>query len=131
MSDCIFCKIISKEIPSAKVYEDDKILVFLDIKPVNKGHVLMIPKEHHEMMVDVPDELISYIFVKARALMKVIKQAMAADFVILSVVGLDVPHFHVHLVPRYNDDGLDNWWPTKEYEEGEIDQVLEKIKNNL
>jgi len=129
--DCIFCKIIANEIPCAKIYEDDKVISFLDINPVNKGHVLVIPKEHHQMMVDTPDELVAYIFTKAKELMKVIKKAVEADFVIVSVVGIDVPHFHVHLVPRYNDDGLTNFWPTKKYEEGEIEEYAEKIKNEL
>jgi len=131
MSECIFCKIIAGEIPCAKVYEDEKLIAFLDINPVNKGHVLIIPKEHHQMMVDTSDDLVSYIFVKAKGLMKVIKKAVEADFVIVSVVGIDVPHFHVHLVPRYNDDGLAGWWPTKKYEEGEIEEYAEKIKNAL
>jgi histidine triad (HIT) family protein len=131
MADCIFCKIIAGEIPSAKVYEDDKILAFLDINPVNKGHVLIIPKEHHQMMVDTPDELVAYIFTKAKELMKVIEKAVKADFVIVSVVGIDVPHFHVHLVPRFEDDGLAGWWPTKKYEEGEMEKYANKIKNSL
>ena len=131
MSDCIFCKIIAGEIPCAKVYEDDKVLAFLDINPVNKGHVLIIPKEHHQMMVDAPDELVAYIFTKAKELMKVIKKALNADFVVVSVVGIDVPHFHVHLVPRFKDDGLENWWPTKKYEENEMQDYVNKIKNAL
>ncbi len=129
--DCIFCKIIAGEIPAAKVYEDDKVLAFLDINPVNKGHVLVIPKTHYKMMIDTPDELVAYIFTKAKELMKAIKKATKADLVIVSVVGEDVPHFHVHLVPRYKNDGLAGWWPTKKYEDGEINQYLEKIKKEL
>jgi len=131
MNECIFCKIVAGDIPAAKIFEDDKILVFLDINPVNKGHLLIIPKDHHQMMVDTPDELVAYIFVKAKELMKVIQKAVAADFVIVSVVGIDVPHFHVHLVPRYKDDGLDNWWPTKKYEEGEVEEYSAQIKQAL
>ena len=129
--DCIFCKIVAKEIPCAKVYEDDKALAFLDINPVNKGHILLIPKEHHQMMVDTPDDLIAYIFTKAKVLMSAIQQGLNADFVAVSVVGVEVPHFHVHLVPRFTNDGLANWWPTKQYEEGELGQYAEKIKKSL
>ncbi|OGY47032.1 MAG: hypothetical protein A3J62_03350 [Candidatus Buchananbacteria bacterium RIFCSPHIGHO2_02_FULL_38_8] len=128
MSDCIFCKIITGEIPAAKVYEDDKVLAFLDINPVNKGHILLIPKEHYQMMVDTPDELVAYIFTKSKELMKAIEKAVEADYVVVSVVGLDVPHFHVHLVPRYKDDGLTGFWPTKKYEEGEMEEYVEKFK---
>lgn len=129
--DCIFCKIVAGEITSYKVYEDDKVIAFLDINPVKPGHILIIPKEHHDMMIDTPDELISYVFIKAKYLMSVLKKAMDADFVILSVVGIDVPHFHIHLTPRYKDDGLDNFWPQEEYEEGQAEEVVKKIKKEL
>lgn len=129
--DCIFCKIVAGEIPSYKVYEDDKIIAFLDINPVKPGHILIIPKDHYDMMIDTPDELISYVFIKAKYLMNILKKAMDADFVVLSVVGVDVPHFHVHLTPRYTDDGLDNFWPQKKYAEGQAEEIAEKIKNAL
>jgi histidine triad (HIT) family protein len=128
---CIFCKIIAGEIPAAKVYEDDKCLAFLDIKPVNPGHVLLIPKEHYPTMVETPDDLVAYLFIKAKALMPVIKQTMQADYVAVSVVGVDVPHFHIHLIPRRFDDGLAGFWPTKTYAEGEMVATAEKIKNAI
>jgi len=131
MEDCIFCKIVKGEIPSAKIYEDDKILAFLDINPVNFGHVLVIPKNHYQMMQDTPDELVCLVFKKAKGLMVVIKATLEADFVAVTVVGTDVPHFHVHLIPRYFNDGLENFWPTKKYGEGEMLAVAEKIKNYL
>ena len=129
--NCIFCKIVSGEIPCAKVYEDEKILAFLDIKPVNLGHVLVIPKEHYANMLETPHDLIAGIFQKSKELMISIKTAMSADFVVLSVVGIDVPHFHIHLLPRYSSDGLHNFWPTKEYGEGEMDNVAEKIRKEV
>jgi len=131
MNDCIFCKIIKGDIPCEKVYEDDTLLAFLDIKPVNPGHFMIIPKEHHEMIQDTPDELVSKVFVKAKSLINPLKEATGADFVALSVVGIDVPHFHVHLVPRFKDDGLANFWPTKEYKEGEAKEIVKKIKEKL
>lgn len=129
MADCIFCKIVAGEIPAAQVYEDEQFLAFLDINPVNPGHVLLIPKAHYPLMTDLPDEIIKDIYVKANVLMGRIKQAMKADLVVLSVVGLDVPHFHIHLLPRYHTDGLANWWPTKKYGANEMDQVAERIRN--
>lgn len=131
MKDCIFCKIVKKEIPVDVIYEDDKTFAFLDINPVNYGHTLVIPKEHYGMMGETPDELVSDIFVKAKKLMKTIKKAMGADFVVAAVVGVDVPHFHVHLIPRYFDDGLNNFWPTKKYKEGEDKKIAEKIRSFL
>ncbi len=130
-TDCIFCKIIAGEIPAEKVYEDDKILAFLDINPVTLGHTLIIPKEHYQMMVDTPDELLCYCFAKSKELMIKIKEAVGADFVTVSVVGLDVPHFHIHLVPRKFSDNLANFWPTTKYLDGEMQKVAEKIKKTL
>jgi len=128
---CIFCKIIKNEIPADKVYEDDKILTFLDINPVTPGHTLVIPKEHYPMMTDTPDELLSYIFTKCKKLMKTLEITFEADFVVVSVVGIDVPHFHVHLIPRKYNDDLVNFWPTKKYAEGEAREIAEKIRNNI
>ncbi|MFA4941587.1 MAG: HIT domain-containing protein [Patescibacteria group bacterium] len=125
--DCVFCKIVAGEIPSYKIYEDDKVLAFLDINPVTSGHTLLIPKEHFKMMVDTPDEMISYLFIRAKELMKTIKKAMNADYVVVSVVGIDVPHFHIHLIPRNFNDGLDNFWPTKKYEEGEVEEIRKQL----
>ncbi len=131
MEDCIFCKIIAEEIPAEKVYEDDKVLAFLDINPVAPGHTLIIPKEHYQMMVDTPDELLCYCFQKSKELMIKIKEAMGADFVSVSVVGLDVPHFHIHLVPRKFSDNLANFWPTTKYAEGEMQEIGKKIRRSL
>jgi histidine triad (HIT) family protein len=126
--DCIFCKIVAGEIPAAKVYEDDKCLAFLDIKPVNFGHVLLIPKGHYPTLGDTPDELVAYLFVKVKELMPKIKETMKADYIAISVVGTDVPHFHIHLLPRYFNDGLADFWPTKEYGDGERFKLGDKMR---
>jgi histidine triad (HIT) family protein len=128
-TNCIFCKIAAGQIPCHKIYEDEKVFVFLDINPVTDGHTLVIPKAHHEMIVDTPDELMSYVFIQAKKLMRVLKEALGAEFVAVSVVGTDVPHFHVHLIPRYKNDGLANFWPTKKYQAGEEEEIIAKIKN--
>lgn len=99
MENCIFCKIAHKEIPSHIVYESDTLLAFLDINPVSKGHVLLIPKDHYTWMQDTPDILISDIFTTSKKLILIMKQGLGCDFVKVSVVGTDVPHFHVHLIP--------------------------------
>ena len=131
MTDCIFCKIIKKEIPAEIVYEDEKVLGFLDIRPVNPGHVLLIPKEHHPYLTETPDRVISDIFVKAKAVMMAIKAAVAADLVVLSIVGEDVPHLHLHLIPRYKKDGLHGFWPTKEAKKEENARIAGKIRECL
>ena len=129
MPDCIFCKIVRKEIPAEIVYEDDKVLAFLDIKPVNPGHALLIPKEHYPMLVDTPDDVIADMFPKAKMLMKNIKSATDCDFVVLSVVGTEVPHFHIHLLPRHKHDGLADFWPTKESKIEERKRIAEKMRD--
>jgi len=129
MENCIFCKIIAGEIPADKIYEDDKILAFLDINPVMPGHVLIIPREHYAMMLDVPDELLGYCFIKAKELMIKTKKAMEVDYISVSVSGIDIPHFHIHLIPRKFNDELPGW-PTKTYAEDEMQKIAEKIKSD-
>lgn len=128
MENCIFCKIIRGEIPTDFVYKDNEIMAFLDINPVSNGHVLIIPREHYKWMYDVPDKILSSIFIKTKKIMKYLKEKMKADFVIQAVVGTDVPHFHIHLLPRKFNDGLSNFWPTKKYKDGEAKKISERIK---
>lgn len=99
--DCIFCKIANKEIPSSIVYEDDKFFAFLDNKPQALGHTLIIPKEHFTWMTDVPDKIIGDIFVTVKSLMKKFIEEKNCEFVKIKVIGKDVPHFHIHLIPQY------------------------------
>ncbi|MCA9485882.1 MAG: HIT family protein [Nanoarchaeota archaeon] len=132
MEDCIFCKIIQEKIPAEKIYEDSEMLAFLDINPVQPGHLLLIPKSHHEWMTDVPDKLLSQLYIKTKDLMKTVKKSFNADYIVLSVVGVDVPHFHIHIIPRFKNDGLQNFWPTKKYkDENEMSQTADKIRENL
>ena len=126
MNECIFCKIVRKEIPKDFIYEDDNFLAFLDIQPVMDGHVLIIPKEHVVWMQEGTDETVGGIFIVAKKLMLALKNALACDYVQVSVGGTDVPHFHVHLMPRYLNDTLTNW-PTKKYKDGEEKELVEKI----
>ena len=135
MEDCIFCKIIKGEIPCTKVYEDDNVLAFLDIGPVNKGHTLVIPKEHHETLLDMPDELLAEVAKATKNVSKAVKEAMEINgFNVLQsnykVSGQLVPHYHIHIIPRLETDGLKHW-PQGKYEEGEAEQVAEKIKKAL
>jgi histidine triad (HIT) family protein len=113
METCVFCRIVRKEIPADIVYSDKHFLAFLDIHPVQEGHLLLIPKNHHASMTETPDGVVREIFSRARMLMPVLRKAAGADFVALSIVGTDVPHFHIHLIPRMLDDGLGGFWPAK------------------
>lgn len=131
MENCIFCKIIKEEIPSRKVYENKDFLSFLDIYPVSFGHILVIPKEHIIWMQDASDKTISDIFQLCKKLMLAIKKAMNCDYVQLAISGIDIQHFHIHLIPRYKNDGLAEW-PTKNYKnEEEKDDITKKIISAL
>ncbi len=101
MDKCIFCKIAQGEIPSTKVYEDEKFFAFLDINPESDGHTLIIPKDHYVWMQDAPDELLGEAFVVAKKLMQKLINDKKCEFVKVKVIGKDVPHFHIHLVPEY------------------------------
>lgn len=123
---CIFCKISKREIPSTKVYEDESFFAFLDIQPVSDGHLLIIPKKHIVWMQDAEDETICEIFKLAKKLMLAIKKGIGCDYVQLSIVGKDVPHFHIHLIPRYLKDNLP-MFPIKKYKNKESDEAAQKI----
>jgi histidine triad (HIT) family protein len=130
MESCIFCKIVKGEIPSSKIHEDENFLAFLDIQPVSDGHLLVIPKRHAIWMQEADDETISGIFKLAKKLMSALKAGLICDYVSLSVGGTDVPHFHIHLMPRYHHDGLKSW-PTKKYKDGEAAEIAQKIKGKI
>lgn len=127
MENCIFCKIIKKEIPCSDVYEDNNFLAFLDIQPVSDGHLLLIPKKHVVWMQEAEDEIISEIFKLTKKLMLVMKKGINCDYVQVSIVGKDVPHFHIHLIPRYFKDTL-SMFPTKKYKDGESSEAAKKIR---
>jgi histidine triad (HIT) family protein len=128
----IFKKIIDKEIPATVVYEDDNFLAFLDIAPVSKGHTLLIPKQEYVWMQDLPDELVGQLFIKAKELMLAIKQGLLCDYVQIGVVGKDVPHAHIHLIPRYFNDILPDERPLQTYEgKEEMENYKQKIQSSL
>lgn len=125
----IFEKIISREIPADIIYEDEKVLAFLDINPVQKGHALLIPKQPVQWMQEADDETIAHIFVIAKKLMLHMKQALEVDFIHVVVEGVEVPHFHIHLIPSMI--GHKNaQWEHHAYEEGERETYQQKLITN-
>jgi len=128
---CIFCKIINKEIPSHLFYEDERVVAFLDIKPVNPGHALVVPKTHYESLEDISDEDLMAV---ARAVKKVgqlIKDKLDvvgynASVNNGSVAGQEVPHLHVHLIPRHAGDGHTPW-SRGAYASGEAEEIIKKL----
>ncbi|MEK7203447.1 MAG: HIT family protein [Patescibacteria group bacterium] len=131
--DCIFCKIISGNIPSYKVYEDENVLAFLDINPVNAGHTLVIPKKHFASIENISQEDLSEVIKIVKKIGKAIKRGLKVQGynVMMNngfVAGQIVPHIHFHLVPRIVNDGL-KLWPQGKYGEGKANVILKKIKS--
>lgn len=134
--DCIFCKIVRGEIPCCKIYENAHVLAFLDIAPVIQGHTLVIPKEHHATLFDLPAEIGQELVVA----MQVVGQAVlhgvnAAGLNVgmnnFAAAGQLVPHAHFHLIPRFSDDGL-TLWPQTPYEnDAAINRVADSIRNKI
>ena len=135
MEDCIFCKIVKGEIPCQKVYENDKIFAFLDIMPIHKGHTLIIPKEHHADILDMPDDTLAELAKTAKKVSKAVKEATKADGFNVTqnngaAAGQAVFHFHLHIIPRFTDDGLKTW-PHAKVSEEEMNEIHQAIKNSL
>ena len=133
MADCIFCAIVAGEQDAAVVYEDEHSLAFLDVRPLFHGHSLLVPRNHHETLADLPSERVEPLFAAARRLSVVVREAMGAEgsFVAINnVVSQSVPHLHVHVVPRVKGDGLRGFfWPRTKYaDEAEMAAVAERIR---
>jgi len=133
MNDCIFCKIVKGEIPAKKVYESEKVLAFLDVNPISKGHLLVIPKKHFENIFDIDKDYLREIISVSKETALIIKKKLNATGVnILHASGRDaqqsVFHFHIHLVPRYKNDKL-NTWPESDYKELNAEEVMNKLKH--
>lgn len=130
MNECIFCKIVAGKIPCAKVYEDTDTLAFLDIGPVNKGHVLIILKKHYRWVWDIEQKEAELLMPKVQNMAKAVQKVTGCDFVVMTVIGNEVPHAHIHLIPKYENDGL-KFWPPGKYGEGEMADFAGRIKTAL
>lgn len=132
MEECIFCKIVNNKIPCLQIFEDDLVKVFLDANPISNGHLLVVPKEHFENVFVTPDEVLAHISKICKKMALLCKEKLNATGVnIVNASGKDaqqsVFHLHFHVVPRYENDGLDLWFhgKTKSYEEAkEIQRKL-------
>ncbi len=133
MEDCIFCKIANGEIPSRTIYEDEKFRVIMDMSPAADGHSLVLPKEHYADLYEMPEALLGEAYQLAQKMAKKMTLALQCDgFNVVqnngTYAGQTVFHFHVHLIPRYQEDGQDiNWRPQTKTSE-ELDKVFEKLK---
>ncbi|OGE80600.1 MAG: hypothetical protein A2826_02420 [Candidatus Doudnabacteria bacterium RIFCSPHIGHO2_01_FULL_43_23] len=133
--NCIFCKIVSGELPSSKVYEDEKTLAFLDIKPIQPGHTLVIPKDHYTDVLDTPEDLLSDLIKTCKKVGGAVVKAMNADAFNLSAnngaaSGQDVFHTHFHVIPRKTENRLASW-PHRDYDKGQAIKIAEDIRKKI
>ena len=132
MDSCLFCRIVSGELPATIVYEDDNSVAFLDHRPLFPGHTLLIPREHVETLGELSPETIRPYFEAAQLLSRAVESAMDAEgtFVALNNrVSQSVPHLHVHIVPRRKKDGLKGFfWPRTKYKS---DEEMEEVKKKI
>ncbi|MEK6862964.1 MAG: HIT family protein [Nanoarchaeota archaeon] len=137
MENCIFCKIINKEVPSIKIYEDNNFLAILDIRPATKygGHVLLMPKKHFELITDLSDDLLSKCLIAIKQISKALLKFGKGLNILQNnkkVAGQAIPHVHFHLIPRFPNDNITvERWITNEYGEGEAERVAAKIRSFL
>jgi len=135
--DCIFCKIVSGEIPSVKVYEDDRVLAFMDINPINEGHVLIIPKAHVATIDDIAEADFLAVMAATRKLAVAVQKALHPDGINLmqlngKAANQVVPHLHVHVVPRWSGDGVTvSRWDIVQGDMEKIKSVGEQIQKAL
>jgi len=136
-TSCIFCKIIKGELPSSKVLETTDVIAFMDINPVIKGHVLVVPKEHHNPITNVPDALLGKVIAAVKKIAAAQIKGLKADGINVTqangeIAGQVIPHVHFHVIPRFaNDENPKNWIPGKYSSPDEMNAYCSKIKQAL
>ena len=135
MENCIFCKIVQKDIPGKIIYEDDVCLAFLDLSQTTDGHTLVIPKKHYKNILEVNDETLTHLIVVTKKLAnKIVKNLNANGVNILTnaneIAGQTVMHFHIHIIPRYNLDDKIEINFTDRSDDVNLDLILNEINKN-
>jgi histidine triad (HIT) family protein len=133
MAECLFCRIVSGELPATIVYEDDNSVAFLDHRPLFHGHTLLVPREHVETLDELSPKIVGPYFQAAQLLSRAVESGMEAEGTFVAMnnrVSQSVPHLHVHVVPRRKKDGLKGFfWPRTKYKgDEEMEDAKKKIK---
>jgi len=131
---CLFCEIATGEVKSYNIYEDEKTVAFLDIAPVNYGHILVIPKKHYKNIEEIIEEDLCAVIKTVKKVGRAMKDNFGAEgYSVMEnndpVAGQVVSHVHFHVIPRKDGDGL-SLWPQGKYGDGEAEEVMEKFKIN-
>jgi len=135
-TDCVFCKIRDGQIPSTRVYEDERTLCFMDINPLTEGHCLVVTRAHAATLFDAADADLQAAITTARRVARALRAALAPDGLnLLQANGAaafqSVPHFHLHLIPRWNGDGRGFDWTPVPGDRGRIQAAAEKVRAAL
>lgn len=136
MADCIFCKIANGKISSATLYEDEQFRVILDLGPASRGHALILPKDHYANLYEIPEELAASAMILGKKMASVMTKALGCTGFNLvqnngQAAGQTVFHFHVHLIPRYDDDNVKLGWKMGELTDADKEELLSKIKKEM
>ncbi|PSR01548.1 MAG: HIT family protein [Bacteroidetes bacterium SW_11_45_7] len=126
----LFTKIVQGEIPSYKIAEDERSYAFLDINPLAKGHTLVVPKQEVDYLFDVEDDLLSHLTVFSKKVAKAIEATIPCQRVGVAVVGLDVPHAHIHLIPINHIGDINFSRPKLEFSQEEFENIAASIRGN-
>ena len=128
--DCLFCKIINGEIPSEKIYEDDKVFVFLDINPTTNGDTLIVPKKHYQDFRNIDSELLNHMYDVIKKLYPLYQEKLHCDGLTISHntdYGQEIKHFHIHFIPRYTNDSVTHFSNKEMLKDiKEISEILKK-----
>ncbi len=136
MTACLFCQVIAGEAPAHRVLDEPGAVAFLDVRPLFPGHCLLVPRDHHETLGDLPEALVADLFTTARRLALAVQAAMDAEGSFVAInnkVSQSVPHLHVHVVPRRRKDGLRGFfWPRTRYaDDTEAQEVADRVRAAL
>ena len=130
MSDSIFTKIIKGEIPCYKIAEDDRFVAFLDVFPIKKGHTLVVPKVQIDYLFDLDDSLLSDLMIFAKKVALKMQRAISCERIGIAVIGLEVPHAHIHLVPLDTVGDIDFSQPKLQLSAMEMTEIADSIRIN-
>ena len=134
---CIFCNIVAGDLPCTKVYEDSESIAIMDISPIIKGHTLVIPKDHYDLITETPDAVLQHLVTIVRKIAAAQTKGLRAPGVNVTQAngvsaGQVVPHIHFHVIPRFDDDGHSWNWHADEYgSPDEMEQVADTIRQSL
>ncbi|MFO8000351.1 MAG: HIT family protein [Marinilabilia sp.] len=127
----IFSRIVKGEIPSFKIAEDEHYYAFLDINPLARGHTLVVPKQEVDYLFDLEDDLLAGMMVFSKKVAKAIEKAVPCKRIGVAVLGLEVPHAHIHLVPLNQEGDISFAKPKLQLSQEEMETIAEKIRNGL